>query len=243
MATSYIDEKIMNAVRRTVSGIENQHSIFLSVLLSVLLSIACSRIIEVLLIYNTITLLNLLLLFIIALLISSLLVVGFYLLFRGGYSSTFTLVFDISRFPGDWKELFRNIITNIKSKSETYNVYNENCREHVEHRDGVNYEYLICNLNYKGSIPLKIKMYFFKPATVIPLIIVTTVTIIANPLRVIVEELCSTPLLNKLRSLRKKEYYMELDIWYEVVEDLSFYFDDVEKILLHMNILLKDIIY
>jgi len=240
MTTLHIDERIMNTVRHVVSGIGNQHSIFLSVLLSVLLGIACSRIIEVLLLYNAIILSNLLLLFIITLLISSLLVVVFYLLFRGGYSSTFTLVFDMSRFPGDWKELFKNIITNVKP--ETYSVYNENCREHVEHRDGVNYEYLICNLNYKGSIPLKIKMYFFKTATVIPLI-VTTVTIIANPLKVIVEELCSTPLLNKLRSLRKKEYYMELDIWYEVVEDLSFYFDDVEKILLHMNISLKDVIY
>ena len=240
MATSHIDERIINAVRHVVSSIENQHSIFLSVLLSVLLGIACSRIIEVSLVYNTIILSNLLLLFIITLLISSLLVVGFYLLFRGGYSSTFTLVFDISRFPGDWKELFKNIITNVKP--ETYNVYNENCREHIERRDEVKYEYLICYLNYKGSIPLEIKMYFFKPATVISLI-VTTVTIIANPLKVVVKELWSTPLLNKLRSLRKKEYYMELDIWYEVVEDLSFYFDDVEKILLHVNILLKDVIY
>jgi hypothetical protein len=36
---------------------------------------------------------------------------------------------------------------------------------------------------------------------------------------------------------------MELDIWYGVVEDLSFYFDDVEKVFLHLNIPLKDTIY
>jgi len=92
MTTLHIDERIMNTVRHVVGGIENQHSIFLSVLLSVLLGIGCSRIIEVLLLYNAIILSNLLLLFIITLLISSLLVVVFYLLFRGGYSSTFTLV-------------------------------------------------------------------------------------------------------------------------------------------------------
>ena len=99
MTTLHIDERIMNTVRHVVSGIENQHSIFLSVLLSVLLGIACSRIIEVLLLYNTIILSNLLLLFIITLLISSLLVVVFYLLFRGGYSSTFTLVSTLIIFP------------------------------------------------------------------------------------------------------------------------------------------------
>jgi uncharacterized membrane protein len=104
MASSHIDTRIIDAVRHAVSSIENQHSAFLSVMLSVLLGIMCSKIIEgcfrhgIVILHNVTELLNLFLFFVVTLFIGSLLIIGFYLLFEGRYSSTFTLVFDVSHF-------------------------------------------------------------------------------------------------------------------------------------------------
>jgi hypothetical protein len=242
--SSYVNIRIIDevkqAIKHAVDSIKNQHNTFLSVLLSVLLGIVCSKVVEeifrhgMLILYDAISLRNLILFIVITLFISSLLIIGFYIFLRGGYSSTFTLVFDASNLSKDWRSLFKNVITKLK----TYDVYNANCRDVGSH-NGVRYEYLICYNVYKGSIPLEMELYLFKATNVVPL----TITLKANPLKVAMEELCNAPLLNKLRAWKRKDYYMELNIWYATIEDLDFYFDDLVKAFSYLNTSLIDVIY
>jgi hypothetical protein len=232
--------EVRQAVKYAVDSIENQHNTLLSVLLSVLLGVVCSKVVEEFLrhgipvLWDAIVLRSLILFFAITLFIGSLLIIGFYLLLRGGYSSTFTLVFDASPHSKDWRNLLRTVVATL----EAYHVCNVGCRD-VASRNEVGYEYLICYNVYKGSIPLEMKLYLFKAAKVIPL----TVTLVANPLKVAVEELRNTSLLNKLRVWRRRDYYMELGIWYEAIEDLVFYFDDLVKAFSRLDTPLIDVIY
>lgn len=247
VASSYtnirIIDEVKQAVKHAVDSIEVQHSTLLSVLLSVLLGIICSKIAEetlthgISILYDAILLRNLILFSVITPFIGSLLIIGLYMSLRGGYSSTFTLVFGASNLLNDWRGLLKSVIT----KLEAYQVYNVNCRE-VEIHSGAGYEHLTCHSVYKGSIPLEMKLHLFKPTENV---ILLTVTPVASPFRVIVEELRNGPFLNKLRAWRKKVYYMELDIWYATIEDLDFYFDDLVKAFsrLETPLMLIDIIY
>lgn len=244
MTSSYIDERIINAVRQSINRIENQHNLLLSVLLSVLFGVVCSRVIEVSLWHGVAILsdgasiTNLILFIIITFIIGFLLIVSFYIFFRGGYSATFTLVFSISGFSEDWRTMFKEVLTKLSTKFNKYGIYSRGCREVDEVRDGERYEYLICHYIYKGSIPLEIKLYSFKTVNIIPL----TITLIANPFKVIAVEFCNSPLLNMLRFHKEEDHYEELDIWYSTSEDLYFSFDDIEKELQSKNILLRDAI-
>jgi hypothetical protein len=46
-----------------------------------------------------------------------------------------------------------------------------------------------------------------------------------------------------LRVWRRKDYYMELGTWYEAIEDLVFYFDDLVKAFSRLDTPLIDVIY
>jgi hypothetical protein len=61
---------------------------------------------------------------------------------------------------------------------------------------------------------------------VIPL----AVTLLVGSFKVVMEEPRNASLLNKLRAWRRRDYYMGLSIWYAIIEDLLFYFDDLVKI-------------
>jgi hypothetical protein len=248
VAPSHANIRIVNevkqAVKHAVDSIENQHNILLSVLLSVLLGIVCGRVVEgffrhgMRILSDAIVLWDLIRFFVATLFIGSLLIIGFYLLFRGGYDSTFTLIFDASNLPKDWRSVLKNAITGaeLEQRAKHYGIRNVGCRDVVSRSGDV---CLICNCKYRGSIPLEIELYLFKVGNVIPL----TVTLVARPFRVIIKENPITTLLNKLRAWRRKDYLMKLNVWYAAIEDLTFYFDDLVKVLSEKGIPVLDVIY
>jgi hypothetical protein len=68
------------------------------------------------------------------------------------------------------------------------------------------------------------------------------VTLLVGSFKVVMEELRNASLLNKLRAWRRRDYYIELSIWYAIIKDLLFHFDDLVKFL-YLNIPLIDVIY
>jgi hypothetical protein len=232
--SSYVNIRIVDevkqAVKHAVDSIENQHNLLISVLLSVLLGIVCGEVAEEIFRHGT--------LIFTTLLIGSLLIIGFYILFRGGYDATFMLVFDASNLPKDWRSILKNTITGaeLEQRAKLYGIRNADCRDVVSRGGDVR---LICNYKYRGSIPLEIELYLFRAGNVIPL----TVTLKANPFKVAMEELCNALLLNKLRAWKRKDYYVELNILYTTIEDLIFYFDDLVKVFSEKGIIILDVIY
>jgi hypothetical protein len=187
--------------------------------------------------YNATTLLHLIILLMVILLVGPILIalICWYFI---NYGSTFTLVFDVSAFPNDWKKLFIDVLT--KNDSYRYHhIYSEGCKEMEYTSHGERYEYVFCRHIYKGSIPFTIKLQLFKAANVVPL----TVTIIAKPFNVIMAMYYNALQKIKLRLQKQKGCYVELSVWYAATEDLSFYFDDFKKALSHIGIPLKDIVY
>jgi hypothetical protein len=243
MTSPYIDVNIINAVRHAVNSIENQHNTFLSITLSVLLGVVCSMVVEevfkhgITILYNATTLLNLII-FSIAILFVGPILIALICWFFINYASTFTLVFDVSAFPNDWRKLFIDVLTKNDSY-RYYHIYSKSCKEMECTFHGRRYEYIFCRHIYKGSIPFTIKLQLFKAANVVPL----TVTIIAKPFNVIMAMYYNALQRAKLRLQKREGCYVELSIWYEAIEDLSFYFDDVKKALSYIGIALKDLVY
>ena len=169
---SRIDERVISTIRRTINRIENKHDLLLSVLLSAISDVVAgmfvSELIQAIMLRN-ITLLasliaHMLSYIIVALIISSPIIVAIYMLIRGKYSAMFTLVFDTSNFHGDWREAFKAILT----KMEGYNVYKGSCEEVDEVRDESIEEYLTCFHIYGNSISLEIKSYFSEHSILSP---------------------------------------------------------------------------
>ena len=240
-----LSSEVKQAVKHAVDSIENQHNTLLSVLLSALLGIICGKLAEgflrhgISILYDTTALWNIILFFFITLFIGSPLIIGFYGLFRGGYDSTFTLVFGASNLPKGWRSVLKSAITGseLEQRTKLYGIHNVSCRDVVS-RSGEGSEYLICYSAYRRSIPLKIELYLFKAGIAIPL----TVTLVAQPFRVIIKENPIAALLSKLRAWRRKDYLMKLNVWYAAIEDLTFYFDDLVKVLSEKGIPVLDAI-
>jgi hypothetical protein len=236
MVSPYIDVGITDAVRHAVNSIESQHNTFLSITLSVLLGVVCNMVVGeafrhgMAVLYNATALSNLIAFSIVTLLAGPILIALICSPFIS-YGSTFTLVFDVANFCKNWRRIFIDILTEGYSYKH-YHVYGKGCKE-------TEYEYVVCHHFYKGSIPFTIKLQLFKATNVAPLVI----TVIVKPFKVVMATYYDALQRIKLRFCKRKEHYVELGIWYEVIEDLSFYFDEVKKALSHRGILLKDIVY
>jgi hypothetical protein len=243
MTSPYIDVNIVNAVRHAVNSIENQHNTFSSITLSVLLSVVCGMVVEesfrhgIAILLNPITL-SILIIFSIAILFVGPILIALICRFFINYGSTFTLVFDVSAFSNGWRKLFIDVLTKNDSY-KYYHIYSRGCKEMECAFHGRRYEYVFCHHIYKGSIPFTIKLQLFKAANVVPL----TVTIMTKPFNVIMAMYYNALQRVKLWLQKRKGCYVELSIWYEAIEDLSFYFDDVKKALSYIGIALKELVY
>jgi hypothetical protein len=106
-----------------------------------------------------------------------------------------------------------------------YHIYSTGCKEIKCTFREEKYEYVVCHHIYKGSVPFTIRLQLFKAANVVPL----TITTIAKPFKVIMAMYYNALQRIKLTFRKQKRCYVELNIWYAAIEDLSFYFDDVKK--------------
>ena len=256
-----IDERIINAVRQAINRIENQHIIVFSVLLSIAAGIACGQIAnEVLnIIFNAptsnslhsfLTLLRIFFITPLAILLTTL-TIGFaivtstYMLVRGVYSSTFTLVYSITDLANleNWKNVLKEVLappptSRLSNKFQVWHIREYECRELYEG----NYEYVICKHIYRDPIELEIKSLVFKLETNH---IIVTLSLTANPIKVAIFEfyggLLIVTLASFLMKLRRR-VYIEVDLWYEVVENLAFFLDEVRKELENKGIPLVNVV-
>jgi len=249
-----INERIINAVRHTINRIENQHIIVFSVLLSIAAGIACGQIVNEVL--NNASALNslhsflaLLQIFFITLLVT--LIIGFiivastYMLARGVYLSTFTLVYSIADLANleNWKNVLKEVLappptSRLSSKFRVWHICEYECRELYEG----NYEYVVCKHTHRDPITLEIKSLAFKLETNH---IIVTLSLTANPIKVAVFEFYGGLLIGILAKLSMKlrrRVYMEVDLWYEVVESLALFFDEVCKELESKGIALVNVV-
>lgn len=241
----YIDERVASTIRRTINRIESEHDLLLSVLLSAISGVVTgmfvSELVQAIMLGN-ITLLagliaRMLSYIFAASFISFLIVATIYMLIRGKYCATFTLVFDPSNFQGDWREVFKAVLTAVKS----YHICEGSCEEVSEIRNKSTEKHLTCSHIYKNFISLEIKSYSFRTLSIIPL----TITLLANPFKVLILELRYSPLIlaiERLKYRRSGVTAVEIDSWYEVFEDLVFFFDNVKRSLENLGIKLKDVI-
>ena len=227
-----IDERIINAVRQVVNRIESQHLVLFSVVLSVSAGIAVGD-----LIYGFMKGVQLILfgrllaIFFVTFLISYIVAALMYMLFRGEYSAALTLVFGISSVISDidWKKLFKDALApastpGLREKYETWGVRECMCDVKVENGT----EYLLCEHRFKGPIH-RVKLCAFKVGD---RSIILTMTFLADPFRVFAKEFLGGIIVVGLESLRlklKRRIGMEVDLWFDVLENLTLFLDEVKK--------------
>jgi len=247
----YINEKIASAVRQAISKIENQDIIVFSALLSVAAGIATAQLVNDVL--NSGSILNSLHSFLVIIsrffiTLLATLVIGFvtvafiYMLGRGLYSSTFTLIFDItdSAKVESWKSTLMKALINVKSDDRKNEPLK--CQERSPNQNN-EYDYVICKYTYKGPITLGIKFLAFK-LELGPIVVI--LSIIANPLKVAILEFRGGSLAEvciKLIYKLKRLNYIEENLWYRVEEHLTFYLDEVREKLEEEGIKLAQAIF
>jgi len=243
------DVKVINStIRRVINRIEDQHIIVFSTLLSISVGTSLGLFInEVastlsplspLRVSLTSALSTALQYFIVLPLIlftTGILIVTFvYLLFRGVYSSTFTFIYRVPT-GTDWKKELKETLAR---EHKEWHIYAQKCEDIHEH--GI--EYVMCEHVLKDPVKLKIKSMAFKLETGS---IVWTSTLTACPLRVLFLEVRGGLLLEALAKLvakLRRKVSMEVDLWYDAVENLTFFYNYVRERLEEKGVILEGII-
>jgi hypothetical protein len=251
---------INSAVRRVINRIENQHIIVFSTLLSVSIGASLSLFINevastilpsspphVSLVSALLTALWYLIILPLILFIIGILIVTFpYMLFRGVYSSTFTFIYRVIT-PANagwknWKKELKEILAPLQAsepyeKYKGWHIYVQKCEDVYERGD----EYIVCEHALKDPIKLKIRSMAFK----LDNNIIWTSTLTACPLRVLFLEARGGLLLEALAKLvvkLKRRAAIEVDLWYDVVESLTLFYDYVREKLEEKGIVLEDVV-
>jgi len=252
---------INSAVRRVINRIENQHIIVFSTLLSVSIGTSLSLFINevastilpsspphVSPVSALLTALWYLIVLPLILFIIGILIVTFpYMLFRGVYSSTFTFIYRVIT-PANagcknWKKELKEILAPLQAselyeKYRGWHIYAQKCEDVYERGN----EYVICEHTLKDPIKLKIRSMAFKLDNNI---IIWTSTLTACPLRVLFLEARGGLLLEALAKLivkLKRRAAIEVDLWYDVVESLTLFYDCVREKLEEKGIALEDVV-
>jgi hypothetical protein len=251
---------INSAVRRVINRIENQHIIVFSALLSVSIGTSLSLFINE--VASTILPLNpprvspvsallialwyFIVLPLILFIIGILILTFVYVLFRGVYSSTFTFIYRVIA-PANagwksWKKELKEILaplhaSELYEKYKGWHIYVQKCEDVYERGN----EYVICEYTLKDPIKLKIRSMAFK----LDNNIIWTSTLTACPMRALFLEARGGLLLEALAKLivkLKRRAAIEVDLWYDVVESLTLFYDCVREKLEEKGIVLEDVV-
>jgi hypothetical protein len=126
----------------------------------------------------------------------------------------------------------------LYEKYREWHIYAQKCEDVYERGN----EYVICEHALKDPIKLKIRSMAFKLDNNI---IIWTSTLTACPLRVLFLEARGGLLLEALAKLivkLKRRAAIEVDLWYDVVESLTLFYDCVREKLEEKGIALEDVV-
>jgi len=223
--------------------IEQQHRFFTSLLYSLALAISIDKIIKIILRYVTYKMIDEIMIndiveLVRVFVIFSLFSIALYYIILGGYCANVTLAVSIVKCE-DWKSLLKRILsfkdTELASSAEKRGFYmKKTFKEGYLNHHGEKREYIMFFHDYRGVIRLTIKTFSFK---------VEDRVILAMSMNTgLFGVFC--PLLREwmkgVGRRLKREEVIEVDPWYEVMEDFTLFFDDLFKAFENFGIKLKE---